>query len=314
MARAPRNPHIASRDGVSPSCVSLPFLPKGDVRWATALDFLCERLPYVDRGRWMDRLANGDVVDEARLPINAETPYEGGSRLYYWRFIDAEPEPPSKASLVFRDKHLLVVDKPHFQPVTPTGRYVQRSLLVQLKRETGIETLSPIHRIDRETAGLVLFGIRPQERSAYHTLFRDREVHKVYEAIARFDPNFSLPRVHRSHLTTDPKHFFRMIEIEGEANSETAIAFLERRGTWARYQLEPVTGKRHQLRVHMNALGLPIVDDLFYPDVLRGPDEEAEDCASPLRLLAQGIAFTDPITGKARRFESRLSLDWPSPR
>ena len=312
MARPPKNPLIPTRDGVSPSCVALPLLPAGDSRWPTLLDFLAERLPAVDRGAWQQRLSDGQVLDEHGQPVRADNAYRGGGRLYYWRALDDEPEIPFEATVRFQDAHLLVVDKPHFLPVTPTGRFVRQSLLVRLKQATGIETLSPIHRIDRETAGLVVFSLRPQERDAYQALFRARTVDKVYEAIAPLDPAVALPRVHRSRMAEDPAAFYRMTEVDGEPNSETAIALLEPRGAWARYRLEPVTGKRHQLRVHMAALGLPLAGDQFYPRVRRGPGE-AEDFADPLRLLARGIAFTDPVTGEQRSFESGLGLAWPSP-
>jgi len=195
-------------------------------------------------------------------------------------------------------------------PVTPGGRYVQQSLLVRLKRRLGLEDLSPIHRIDRETAGLVAFAVRPQDRAAYQALFRERAVHKVYEAIAPCRDDLAFPLVRRSRIVEEDGAFFRMCEAEGEANSETRITLCERRGDWARYALEPVTGKRHQLRVHMNALGRPIAGDQFYPSVLRGPNE-AEDFAVPLRLLAQTLAFDDPVTGEHRHFQSQRALDWP---
>lgn len=312
MARPPKSPHIPARDGVSPSCVALPLLPAGDRRWPTVLDFLTERLPAVNREAWQRRLADGQVLDERGQPVRASDDCRGGERLYYWRALDDEPDIPFDATVLFQDAHLMVVDKPHFLPVIPTGRFVRQSLLVRLKQATGLDTLSPIHRIDRETAGLVVFSLRPQDRGAYQALFRERTVDKVYEAMAPFDPALALPRVHRSRMAEDPEAFYRMTEVEGEPNSETAIALLERRGAWARYRLEPVTGKRHQLRVHMAALGLPLAGDQFYPRVLRGPGE-AEDFADPLRLLARGIAFADPVTGQARRFESRLDLEWPSP-
>lgn len=312
MARPPKSPHIPTRDGVSPSCVALPQLPALERRWPTLLDFLSERLPAVNREAWQRRLADGQVLDERGQPVRASDACRGGERLYYWRALDEEPEIPFKATVLFRDTHLLVVDKPHFLPVIPTGRFVRQSLLVRLKQATGIETLSPIHRIDRETAGLVVFSLRPQDRGAYQALFRERAVDKVYEAIAPFDAVVALPRIHCSRMAEDPAAFYRMTETDGEPNSETAIALMERRGAWARYRLEPVTGKRHQLRVHMAALGLPLAGDQFYPRVRRGPGE-AEDFADPLRLLARGIAFTDPVTGERRRFESGLNLEWPSP-
>jgi tRNA pseudouridine32 synthase/23S rRNA pseudouridine746 synthase len=203
-----------------------------------------------------------------------------------------------------------VADKPHFLPVTPGGRYLQQTLLVRLQQRLGLPELAPLHRIDRETAGLVMFAVRPGERGAYHALFSGRTVEKTYEAIAPHRPGLSFPLTRRSRIDEDSERFFRMVETDGAPNSETRMEKGEVRGAWARYQLTPVTGKRHQLRVHMMALGLPIAGDQLYPQVLHGPDDD-EDFAHPLRLLAQAIAFTDPITGEARRFQSQQRLDWP---
>jgi tRNA pseudouridine32 synthase/23S rRNA pseudouridine746 synthase len=300
MARPPRNPLIPMRQGVSPSMVALPA-----GTWPTVLDFLSERLSAVTRQTWAERLASGQVLQEDGSPVAAEQAYASGQRLYYYRNIADEPELPEHEAIVFEDDHLLVADKPHFMPVTPSGKYVQQSLLVRLKRQTGCADLSPIHRIDRETAGLVLLSKRPQDRSAYQALFRDRLVHKTYEAIAA-RPTVPLPRVHCSRLEEDTQ-FFRMREVVGEANSETHLRLLRETVDRALYGLAPVTGKRHQLRVHMLSLGTPIEGDQFYPEVLRGPDD-AEDFGSPLQLLARSIAFTDPITGQSRRFTSGRHL------
>ena len=292
---------IPTRNGVGPSCVSLPAGP-----WSTVLDFLVDRMPDISREEWAERLAHQLVLNEAAEPVAATQPYTPHTKLYYYRHIANEPVLPDKASIVFEDDHLLVADKPHFMPVTPAGRYVQQSLLVQLKHLTGNDDLVPLHRIDRETAGLVMFGKRPQDRDAYHALFRDKEMHKVYHAVAAFRPELALPRVHSSRLVPG-EPFFRTQEVPGEANSETRIRLLRVDGSRALYQLEPVSGKRHQLRVHMMALGLPLEGDLFYPTVLRGPDED-EDFSHPLQLLAHSVAFTDPITGQAREFHSALQL------
>ena len=180
---------------------------------------------------------------------------------------------------------------------------------MRLKRGLGIETLSPIHRIDRETAGLTLFAVQPAARDAYHRLFRDRAVEKTYEAIAPAPGAQRFPLLYRNRVEEDPQAFFRMVEAPGEPNSETWIDVLEVRGALARYRLRPLTGRRHQLRVSMNALGLPIVGDQFYPRVLRGPSD-AEDFGEPLRLLARSLHFADPVSGQKRHFESRRVLDW----
>lgn len=309
MARPARQPHIPARDGVSASCVALPSTGMCPP-WPTIASFLAERLPAVSQQAWLERMARGEVLDERGHPVAPDTVYAGGQRLYYWRDLPSEPAIPFEAHIIHRDEHLLVADKPHYLPVTPTGRFVRETLLVRLKQATGIESLSPVHRIDRETAGLVLFSTRPQDRGAYQALFRERQVDKRYEAIAPSAGAWSGACIHHSRIVEDPQAFYRMIEAEGEPNSHTRIDQTERRGAWALYRLEPISGKRHQLRVHMNALGLPICGDQFYPVVRRGPGE-SEDYADPLRLLARAIAFTDPVTGERRRFESGRQLDWP---
>ena len=175
---------------------------------------------------------------------------------------------------------------------------------MRLKRSLGLEDLSPIHRIDRDTAGLVLFSVQARSRNAYQALFRDRRVDKVYECIARWNPDLTWP-VQRHSRITAAHHFMQQSEVEGPPNALTTIEPIDVAGEWARYRLVPVTGQRHQLRVHMNALGLPIEGDGIYPDLL---PEGACDYARPLQLLARSIAFTDPLTGEARQFTSQRHL------
>jgi tRNA pseudouridine32 synthase/23S rRNA pseudouridine746 synthase len=287
------------RDGVGPSCVVLPTHGQGSM-----LDFLAERLPAVNRGAWQARLLAGDVVDERGLPVAPDRPFEAGLRLYYYRQLDDEPELPFTETVLHQDEHLLVADKPHFMPVTPSGRYLQHTLLVRLKRRLGLPELSPLHRIDRDTAGLVLFSVQQRTRGAYQALFRDRAITKHYEAVAPWRADLAFPREHRSRMAESPQ-FFRMHEVPGEPNSHTHMEIMEASGGWARYHLSPVTGKRHQLRVHMAALGLPLRNDPFYPVVNDPPDG---DYSRPLQLLARALAFSDPLSGQARRFESRLQL------
>ena len=293
-------------DGVSASCVALPHGP-----WPRLIDFLGERLPKVGMDEWQQRMAQDRVLDEQGVPQASDAPYRPGTRIYYYRELETEALIPFEEEVLYQDEHLLVADKPHFLPVTPSGRYVQQTLLVRLKRRTGLEHLSPIHRIDRETAGLVLFSLRPQDRGAYQALFREQVVDKDYEAIAPLRPDLPLPAVHRSRIEAD-EQFFRQREVPGAPNSETQIELLEARGTLARYRLRPRSGKTHQLRVHMDALGRPIVGDLFYPEVVHGPGPAQEDWSRPLQLLARGIRFSDPVTGALRQFESRRQLVWPA--
>ena len=293
--------HIPTRHGVGPTGVSLPAGP-----WPTVLDFLAERMPHISRATWIERLRSQSVLNAEGQPVLLTGPYTPHTRLFYYRHIEDEPQLAEQASIAFEDDHLLVADKPHFMPVTPGGRYVQQSLLVQLKTLTGYDDLVPLHRIDRETAGLVLLGKRPADRDAYHALFRQQHIHKTYHAVAPFRAELTWPRTHTSRLVAG-EPFYRMQEVPGDANSETRISLLRTNGSRALYQLEPVTGKRHQLRVHMLALGLALEGDLLYPELRRTPDAP-EDVSQVLQLLAQRIAFTDPVTGAGREFESQRSL------
>lgn len=309
MSRPPRSQHIAMRDGVSPSCVALPRVRHSP--WPLLIDHLAERLPRISRAEWVERMVSGSVLGEDGQPLPPHAPYVGGARVYYWRELQQEDPIPFEATVLFEDEHLVVADKPHFLPVTPGGRYVRETLLVRLKARLGLAELSPLHRIDRETAGLVLLCKRPQDRDAYQSLFRHREVDKVYEAVAPWRADLAFPLTRQSHILEDEQAFYRMREAlphEGLLpNSETRIECVRREGQRALYRLYPVSGKRHQLRVHMHGLGLPIEGDQFYPSVRRGPDE-AEDFAEPLQLLARSIAFTDPVTGGVRCFTSSRGL------
>ncbi len=269
-------------------------------------------MPGINEATWAQRLRRGDVLDEQGHVLPVDAPYAPGTRVYYYRELAGETPIPFTETVLFQDDHLVVADKPHFLPVAPVGRFVQETLLVRLKQRLHLPDLVPLHRIDRETAGLVLFAVQPGERGRYHALFSQRRMEKTYQAIAPFAEHLVQPLSHHSHLAEHPTDFFRMAErANAAANSETHIEMLERLGGWARYRLRPASGKRHQLRVHMNALGAPLAGDQLYPHVRQAPGD-ADDFDHPLQLLAQALAFTDPITGQARVFSSGLRLDWPS--
>jgi tRNA pseudouridine32 synthase/23S rRNA pseudouridine746 synthase len=292
-----------TRDGVGPSCIALPT-----GAWSTVTDFLSQQFPAIARSEWIARMTRGDVLDERGGLIAPDTPYRAHRKIFYYRSLAQEPHIPFEETVLYQDDCILVADKPHFLPVVPSGRYLQETLLVRLKRKTGIDTLAPVHRIDRETAGLVLFTIQPHTRGTYQALFRERRVEKVYHAIAPWRAELAMPQTRRSRLA-DAEAFMQMRETEGEPNAETAIAVLEQRGGLARYELRPATGQRHQLRVHMAALGIPIVNDAIYPQLQ--PEQAEPDYRNPLQLLARSMEFTDPLSGLPHRFESARTLDLP---
>jgi tRNA pseudouridine32 synthase/23S rRNA pseudouridine746 synthase len=289
-----------TRDGVGPSVVALPA-----GTWPTLLDFLVERFPAIARDEWQARMARGEVSDAHGTALPPDAPYRAQTKVHYYRSLPDEPRIPFEATVLFQDAHLLVADKPHFLPVTPSGRYLQETLLVRLKRQLGLDTLAPVHRLDRDTAGLVLFTLQPATRGVYQSVFRDRLAHKGYEAVAPFDATVDMPTTRRSRIEDAP-HFMQVHEVPGDPNAETVIERLDTHGGWARYALRPRTGLRHQLRVQMAGLGLPIVNDRLYP-VLQ-PDEPLPDFTRPLQLLARTLEFTDPLSGAPRRFESRQRL------
>ena len=287
------------RDGVAPS-----YLWLDEDRAGGMLAFLCAQFPAVGEAAWRDRMLRGEVVDGAGAVLDADSPARRGMRIWYYREIEVETPIPFEEQVLFRDEHLVVVDKPHFLPMTPSGRFLRETLLVRLKDKLGLPHLTPIHRLDRETAGVVIFSHCEASRGAYQSLFQQRSVEKTYEALAAPMAGRSFPFVHRSRMV-DGTPFFRMQEIEGEPNSETLVDVIGERGDALLYRLEPHTGRKHQLRVHMASLGAPILNDAFYPVSLPC---KGDDFSRPLKLLARSIAFRDPLSGQQRRFDSARVL------
>ena len=289
------------RDGVAPSYL---WLPEG--QWSGMLAFLVERYPQISAAQWQDRMARGEVVSGDGTVLGPDSAYRRGMRIFYYRELERETPIPFQEAILFQDEHLLVVDKPHFLPMTPGGRFVQETLLTRLKKKFDSTDLTPIHRLDRETAGVVIFSRQVASRGAYQSLFQRREVHKTYEALAPALAGRDFPFTYRSRMVDGDK-FFLMREEEGDANSETVIDVIERRGDVNLYRLHPHTGRKHQLRVHLASLGIPIVNDAFYPVARPCKDD---DMSQPLQLLARAIDFTDPLSGEPRHFESRRVLAW----
>lgn len=288
------------RNGVRASTLQLP-----PGRWATVFDALCAQFAAIDRETWRERIARGHVLDAEGTPITCATPYRVGACIRYFREVADEARLPFAETLIHVDTDLVVADKPHFLPVTPSGPYVEETLLARLIRRLGNAELVPLHRIDRATAGLVLFSSNPATRARYQALFRERRIDKAYEALAPALPHIDFPHVRATRLARG-EPFFRMQEIAGAPNASTRIDVLQRDGPIWRYALEPVTGRKHQLRVHMAALGAPILNDELYP--VLAMDTQRGDHSRPLKLLARRLVFVDPLSGIERRFESRLAL------
>lgn len=281
-----------------------------DGAWVTVRDHLVERLkagPGVIDGM----LRDGLVVGADGLPVAPDAPYVPGAFVWFHRDLPDEVPVPYGIDVVYRDEHIVVADKPHFLATTPRGSHVTETALARLRRDLDLPTLGAAHRLDRLTAGLILFTVRPEERGAYQTLFGERRVRKEYEAVAAHDPAVELPRTVRSHLVKE-RGIIAAYEVPGaEPNSESRVELAERKGELARYRLLPHTGRTHQLRVHMNTLGLPILGDPVYPRVT--DPVPPDDFRRPLQLLARVLEFTDPVTGADHRFVSARALGaWTS--
>ncbi|MBS4153031.1 pseudouridine synthase [Cobetia sp. MC34] len=282
-----------------PSKLSLPQVNPGVT---TVLEYLLLKFPAIAESRWRERMAEGKVHRDNGSLITPESPYQPHLRVFYYREVASEPSIPFAERILYQDEHILVAYKPHFLPVTPGGLYVNECLQQRLRKRTGIEALQAVHRLDRVTAGLVLCSVNPDTRPLYHQLFKSRNIHKTYQAIAETHSDESLvgQQWEVKNRLEQSEQRFRIHVTEGAANSHSVIRCVQQTASQALFELHPVTGRTHQLRVHMQTLGWPILNDRYYP--LLQP-LSPDDYARPLQLLSKGFEFIDPVTGEERRFE-----------
>jgi len=270
------------------------------------LDFLVDCFPRVDRATWLERMQRGKMADEQGRIVDESTPYRINARLSYYREVKAEPRIPFHERILYEDEEILLADKPHFMPVTPSGTAVNECLLHRLVNRTGNRELVPVHRLDRDTAGLVLFSKKPATRHCYFALFREGRIDKQYEAIASLPMDTNRREwLVESRIEASGQWILRH-NVAGEINARSQITMLETGAEIARFSLSPLTGKTHQLRLHMGLIGSQILNDIFYP-VLQ-PKADTPDYSRPLQLLAKKLAFTDPLSGTGLQFESSLHL------
>ena len=284
-------------------------LPKLNPAPATILEYLIAHFPHIPAQTWLERITNGKITLDNGTTLAAESPYSHGVTVLYSREVAQEPEPDETEAILFQNADILVADKPHGIVVTPSGEHVERSLLARLQKRTGLQQLAPVHRLDRETAGVVLFTVHESVRGQYHQLFSSKAVEREYLAVARLNtpPDKKEWNIENRMEEGEPWYRRRIAESRGdEPNAITRIELLESRNGLGLFRLQPETGKKHQLRVHMVSIGCPIVGDRLYPDI-----RTEEEAGPPLQLLAHRLSFIDPLSGEPRSFTSNQKLLWP---
>lgn len=281
-------PPLPLRDGLGPARVRL--------RGGAVLVELADR--FGDGAA--TKVLNGEVLAADGSVITASTVLQPNSLVYLYRELPDEVRVPFDIPILHQDEDIVVVDKPHFLATMPRGGHVAQTALVRLRRDLDLPELSPAHRLDRLTAGVLLFTARREMRGRYQKMFANGLVRKTYRAHAPVDPGLELPVTVRSRIVKR-RGCLQAAEEPGAPNAETLV---EHDGS-GRYRLTPRTGRTHQLRVHMASLGLPITGDPLYPSVI---DVSADDFSTPLRLLAHHLEFECPVTGATRRFTSTRQL------
>lgn len=303
-ARNPYNLEVSIAP--TPARIQLPPLPHPP---ATVFEFLCAHFPHIPVDTWRTRIADGAVrITDPGSLLTLETSYKAGATVFYFREVTEELRIPFDETVIYEDDRILVADKPHFLPVTPAGGAVIECLLFRLQRRTGLDDLAPAHRLDRDTAGLVLFVKQRADRALYAQLFATSQVERKYWAVAKISDHAPQEFSVKSRIEPEPGSF-RMRSVPGEANAVTKIILHEVREGLGLFGLHPLTGKKHQLRVHMMSLGLPILHDPFYPELT---PRKARDFSQPLQLVASELTFADPTRHAVVTFHTQQRLIFAS--
>lgn len=286
-----------------PSVLSLPQVNPGVV---TVLDYLIIKFPRIAPEIWRQRMNDGKVHRHDHSLVTTQSPFKEQERIYYYREVETEPVIAAKEAIIYQDEHILVAFKPHFLPVIPGGIFINECLQNRLRRATGIKSLQAVHRLDRVTAGLVIFSVNPATRHLYHHLFESGKIHKTYQAIARNNDKQLVGKtweVNNRLVRSQPR--FTMQVVAGKSNSHSVITCIEQSTHEALFELRPITGKTHQLRVHMHCLGFGIKHDKYYPVLQQFSNDKID---APLQLLAKSLDFIDPVTNAPRSFSAAHNL------
>ena len=293
---------LQHRNGVTPSFLIVPT----DVGTRSVLEYLLQRFHKLPADKLTEKIYNGGFFLDSGEPALPDAPIERAQRIWYFREVHNESSIPYPLPTLYEDDHIIVVDKPHFLATTPAGSWLHETALIRLRAASHNLDITAAHRLDRATAGVLLFTKRAELRRPYQQLFEQRQTQKIYQAVCVLNPKLTESFDIDLRLKLND-HNPLMSVVDGEPNSQTHVQLLAQSGNYAHYQLTPETGKQHQLRIHMAHMGAGIVNDPWYPNAqLRHDDNFAE----PLQLLAQRLAFIDPVTGQERCFESQQTLHY----
>lgn len=350
MHRRLLTPPLAQKNGIDPIQLILPRVEElsaelapsktapnntapNNTAPATIADYLIARFYPNDPQIIYARFNTGEVRLDDGTILTGDSPYMPGERIWYFRELADEPQLPSDMPVLYEDEHVLAIDKPHFLPTTPRGAYIAQTALTKLRVREQNPLLIPIHRLDRPTAGVLLFAKTVEARRPFQMMFQHRQVSKTYRAVAPVPAAAAEQALSaeglqvRSHIQKirDQLQVQQLSEQECaaqgvEPNTLTTVKILrtftpsaqavegwraEPNREWALYDLAPHTGKTHQLRAHLNMLSSPILGDVLYPQVLPDAPDRPE---YPLQLLAYSLHFKHPITGERVDLYSGRSL------
>ncbi|WP_444996100.1 pseudouridine synthase [Aliikangiella sp. IMCC44359] len=291
-------------------CASEITLPVKNLGWKTILEFLDYQFPLIGKQVWQNRILEGKVHWHSGEAISLNSTFQPSKRLCYYREVEEEPKIPFTHKIIYQNEHLLVACKPHFLPVTPGAEYVNECLLERIRQQTGLTDIVPLHRLDRDTAGLVMFSLNPDSRNGYYQLFAERKIEKRYLAIAHLGHALQALSIPHSwqimNRLEKSKPSFTMTEVKGDINARSKIKLVSKQAGLGLFELFPETGKTHQLRLHMMRIGVPILNDRFYPRLL---PKVAPQFDKPLQLLAKNLSFVDPVSGIKKEFESERKVE-----
>lgn len=308
MARRPRPAcPVPPRQGISPTRIRLP----ADQRWPTLAAFLTERFPPHDASAVHASFERGDVFGPDAAPLTPSAPYAPGGHIWVFRPLPEEPAVPTDLPILYEDDHLLAVDKPHGLPVTPRGGFVRQTVTTLLRHRTGNPEISPAHRLDRMTAGVLLLTKTRPARGPVQQLFAQGRIRKTYRLIAPLGPALLTEPITLSSRIIKPAESLRACDVPGVPNARTDVVLLtvldERCGL---YEAHLHTGRTHQIRVHLNSLGRPILGDPLYPSTRTDAEQAA---LPPLQLLAHRLALTHPLTAAPLDLHTGRTLEYGLP-